>query len=146
MITSINLFISLYSKAAPPPPSSPSPHSPSPSPHSPSPLPNPPSPPKYPPRDVTGVWLPSSNSIQLSWLPPLDDNANILGYKLNWGLSEMTLSISALVAVPPSSRGYKIDNLIPDKIYQIIVWAYTIRGDGPHILITVQSNGNLVRI
>lgn len=77
----------------------------------------------------------------MSWLPPLDNNTNILGYKLNWGLSEMTLSISALDSVPPSSRGYKIDKLIPDKTYQIIVWAYTIGGDGPYTLIKVQSTG-----
>lgn len=77
-----------------------------------------------------------SDSIQLSWLPPRDENVMIRGYLVGWGINIPDLE---QVKVPANLRYYTIPGLKPGRDYVISLRAYNVMGNGFPIYETVRT-------
>ncbi|VDM41037.1 unnamed protein product [Toxocara canis] len=79
---------------------------------------------------------PSSDSIQLSWLPPRDEGVMVRGYLVGWGINIPDVE---QVKVAPNLRYYTITGLKPSRDYVISLRAYNVMGNGFPIYETVRT-------
>ncbi|VDK49439.1 unnamed protein product [Anisakis simplex] len=79
---------------------------------------------------------PSSDSIQLSWLPPRDEGVMVRGYLVGWGINIPDVE---QVKVPSNLRYYTITGLKPSRDYVISLRAYNVMGNGFPIYETVRT-------
>ncbi|VDN01816.1 unnamed protein product [Thelazia callipaeda] len=79
---------------------------------------------------------PSTDSIQLSWLPPRDDNVKIRSYVIGWGISIPDVN---QIKVSANLRHWTINGLRPGRDYVISVRAHNAAGDGFPIYETVRT-------
>ena len=91
-----------------------------------------PRPPTQPPGHLIAFWL-SNGHIDVQWDAPAPPSlpSRLRGYKLNWDIPG-AVSQSARDAVPPHQLQYVVTSgLDPRNSYTILVWAYSLGGDGP---------------
>ncbi|KAI3420998.1 hypothetical protein GPALN_014625 [Globodera pallida] len=81
--------------------------------------------------------LASHDSVQVSWLPPRDDNVLIRGYLVGWGINIPDVEKAT---VEPEVRHFTIRGLKPNREYVISLRAFNRIGHGFPIYETVKTS------
>uniref|UniRef100_A0A914I476 Uncharacterized protein n=1 Tax=Globodera rostochiensis TaxID=31243 RepID=A0A914I476_GLORO len=81
--------------------------------------------------------LASHDSVQVSWLPPRDDNVLIRGYLIGWGINIPDVEKAT---VEPEVRHFTIRGLKPNREYVISLRAFNRIGHGFPIYETVKTS------
>uniref|UniRef100_A0A915MNH3 Fibronectin type-III domain-containing protein n=1 Tax=Meloidogyne javanica TaxID=6303 RepID=A0A915MNH3_MELJA len=76
------------------------------------------------------------DSIQVSWLPPREDNVLIRGFQIGWGINIPDIEKTI---VDSNVRQYTIRNLKPNREYVISLRAFNKKGQGFPIYETVKT-------
>ena len=69
------------------------------------------------------------------WIPPTDNDCNIISYTLKWTNSKTHVEQQTTVTSPP----YNINGLTPCTTYTITVIARTAKGFGPSNSVTMST-------
>ncbi|KAL3068492.1 hypothetical protein niasHT_030783 [Heterodera trifolii] len=77
------------------------------------------------------------DSVQVSWLPPRDDNVLIRGYLIGWGINIPDVEKAT---VEPEARHFTIRGLKPNREYVISLRAFNKIGHGFPIYETVKTS------
>lgn len=73
--------------------------------------------------------------VHLTWSPP-SNAIDILGYKINWELSETSTQVT-LYSVGPDAHSFTVPINLPTDV-TLIIWAYSLTEDGIPVKIDLQ--------